>query len=210
MAGLKIKICGMRDPGNISEISRLLPDYMGFIFYSGSKRYAGEISSDDLSPLPAQVRRVGVFVDRAGGDVLSICSRLGIKTVQLHGNESPSYCRLMIDSGLEVIKVLHIGSDGGIDPAGPYMDSCDFFLLDTEGPGYGGTGEKFNWDLIRDYNLDKPFFLSGGIGPKDADRIMDLKHPRFYGVDVNSRFEIRPGIKRRDELEAFIRKLRNG
>ncbi len=198
----------MRDPSNIREIARLEPDYLGFIFHPGSKRYAGELSADALQTLPDAIRKVAVFVNLAFGEVLSKCLELGIRTVQLHGNESADYCRMMRESGLEVIKAFSIHDDSGFEGLKAYLDCSDYFLFDTAGKGYGGTGKQFDWSLLDEYNLDKPFFLSGGIGPSDAGRILKLDHPRFYGVDLNSRFETQPGLKNRTELEGFLRRIR--
>jgi phosphoribosylanthranilate isomerase len=207
---LKIKICGMRNPRNIREISRLSPDYMGFIFYSRSKRYAGNLSARELMDLPDSIRKVGVFVNHSTDDVMATCRQMGIRTVQLHGDESPEYCRSMKNSGFEVFKAFNVSGEAELKVMGDYQDSCDFILMDAEGEGYGGTGVKFDWSCLGDYNHDMPFFLSGGIGPEDADRILKLNHPRLYGVDLNSRFETEPGIKKRDVLEEFIRKIRSG
>lgn len=198
----------MRDPGNIREISRLYPDYMGFIFYSRSRRYAGDLSAGDLTDLPESIRKVGVFVNHSPDDVIASCRQMGIRIVQLHGSESPEYCRSMKYRGLEVFKAFSINKKADFEVMQAYRDSCDFFLMDTAGAGYGGTGKKFDWSCLEAYDQDKPFFLSGGIGPLDADRIIDLEHPRLFGVDLNSRFETVPGIKKWDELEKFIRKIR--
>lgn len=207
---LKIKICGMRNPRNIREISRLSPDYMGFIFYSRSRRYAGDLGARDLVDLPDSIRKVGVFVNFTADDVITTCRHMGIRTVQLHGDESPEYCRLIKNSGFEVFKAFNISGKAEVKVLRDYQDSCDFILLDAAGEGYGGTGEKFDWSCLEDYEHDLPFFLSGGIGPEDADRILKLNHPKLYGLDLNSRFETEPGIKKRDDLERFIRQIRSG
>jgi phosphoribosylanthranilate isomerase len=205
---LKVKICGMKDPGNIRRIAMLSPDYMGFIFYPHSRRYAGDLSAAVIADLPAGIRKVGVFVDLPPDDVLSACRQMGIRTVQLHGTESPEYCRSLKYRGLEVFKVFSMGPDTCFPELGAYIDSCDRFLLDTAGEEFGGTGRKFDWKRLGDYELDKPFFLSGGIGPGDVERILKISHPRLFGVDLNSRFETRPGVKSYEELEKFIMKIR--
>jgi phosphoribosylanthranilate isomerase len=207
---LKVKICGMKDPGNIRQIAMLSPDCMGFIFYPQSRRYAGDLCATDLMDLPAGIKKVGVFVDLPADDVLSACRQMGLRTVQLHGTESPEYCRSLKYRGLEVFKVFSIGPDMRFTESRAYLDSCDMFLFDTAGAGFGGTGRKFNWKRLGEYDLDKPFFLSGGIGPSDAEGILKINHPRLYGVDLNSRFETRPGIKNYDELETFMRMIRRG
>ncbi len=210
MSDLKIKICGMTEPGNIGQISRLNPDYMGFIFYPQSSRYAGDLTAIDLVVMPDSIRKVGVFVDAPPEDALAACRQMGIRIVQLHGAESPEYCRFMKQRGLVVFKAIRMEADNDFSELPDYRDACDYFLLDTSGPGYGGTGIKFDWERLNDYKLGKPFFLSGGIGPGDASRILKIKHEQLYGVDLNSRFEIRPGIKKYDELEKFISAIRHG
>lgn len=208
MRQMKIKICGMRDPRNIREVSLLSPDYMGFIFYPRSRRYAGQLSPAGIADLPESVRKVGVFVNLPVKDVLSTCKHMGIRMVQLHGDESPDYCKRMKDRGLYVIKAFGVGKADVFKGMPAYYDSCDLYLLDTSGVGYGGTGKQFDWKRLDEYVQEKPFFLSGGIGPTDAERILDLDHPQFFGVDLNSRFETKPGIKNRDELAGFIQKIR--
>ena len=107
----------MRDPDNIREIEKLFPDYMGFIYYPQSKRYAGQLSAADINDIPEKIRKVGVFVNMPSKDILSVCHRMNFDTVQLHGTESPDTCKLIRDSGLEVMKAFSIGMDtdfGGI------------------------------------------------------------------------------------------------
>ena len=208
MKDLKIKICGMKDPGNIQRISLLLPDYMGFIFYPRSLRYAGELSPAKIAKVPARITKVGVFVNLPAVDVLSSCRQMGIRTVQLHGNESPDYCKKLKDNGLKIIKVFSIGIQDGFKTMSAYQDACDFYLLDTAFEEYGGSGKQFEWTRLNEYDQDKPFFLSGGIDPGDAERILELKHPELFGVDLNSRFETEPGIKTRDKLSVFMQKIR--
>jgi phosphoribosylanthranilate isomerase len=205
---LKIKICGMREAGNIREISRLQPDYMGFIFYPGSKRYAGRLSPAQVKDLPDGIKKVAVFVNASREEILATCKAYSIRILQLHGDEPPAYCRAFREEGFRVIKAFRVGK--GLDPAemGKYTESCHLLLLDTSAEGFGGTGRKFNWRYLRDYRSPLPFFLSGGIGAGDAERIMHLHVPQLYGVDLNSRFELKPGIKNKDELEKFIRKIR--
>jgi len=206
---LKIKICGMRDPENIREVSELSPDYMGFIYYPGSRRFAGDLSYSDIAGLLREICKTGVFVNSPLEEVLSISSQMAFGAVQLHGNEPPGYCRLLKDNGLEIIKAIGISPGKGFEELVEYRDCCDLFLLDTAGTGFGGTGKKFEWDSLVHYELDKPFFLSGGIGPGDAERILNLDHPDLFGVDLNSKFESEPGVKNKLDLSGFILKIRS-
>jgi phosphoribosylanthranilate isomerase len=205
---LKIKVCGMREPGNIREVSGLKPDYMGFIFYPGSKRYCGRLSPSDLKDLPDGIQKVAVFVNTSREEILSACKAYSIRILQLHGDEPPAFCRSFREDGFQVIKVFRVGQGPDMEEMERFAEVCDFILFDTSGEGFGGTGKKFNWDQLQDYTLELPFFLSGGVAPADADRIMDMDIPQLYALDLNSRFEIKPGLKNIEELENFIRKIR--
>jgi phosphoribosylanthranilate isomerase len=206
---LKIKICGMREPGNIREVSGLRPDYMGFIFYPGSKRYAGRLSPAEFKHLQGGIQPVAVFVNASREEILSTCKAYSIRILELHGDEPPGFCQTMREEGFQVIKAFHVGRKLDLDNMSRYTGVCDFLLLDTSGDGYGGTGKKFDWKQLQDYPHDLPFFLSGGIGPEDAGRIKEMDIPPLYAVDLNSRFEKKPGVKNNEELENFIRRIRS-
>ncbi len=205
---LKIKICGMRETGNIRELAGLKPDYMGFIFYPASKRYAGRLSPSDLVNIPGEIEKVAVFVDASREEIVSTCKAYSIRILQLHGDEPPAFCRLLREEGFQVIKAFRVGQGLDMEKMEAFAEVCDFILFDTSGEGFGGTGLKFDWNQLQDYTLELPFFLSGGIAPGDARRIKDMDIPQLYAVDLNSRFEIKPGLKDKEELEKFIRKIR--
>lgn len=205
---LKIKICGMREPGNIRELAGLKPDYMGFIFYPASKRYAGRLSPSDLMNIPVEIKKVAVFVNASREEIVSTCKAYSIRILQLHGDEPPAFCRLLREEGFQVIKAFRVGQGLDMEKMEAFAEVCDFILFDTSGEGFGGTGLKFDWNQLQDYTLELPFFLSGGIAPGDAGRIKDMDIPQLYAVDLNSRFEIKPGLKDKEELEKFIRKIR--
>jgi phosphoribosylanthranilate isomerase len=205
---IKIKVCGMRDPGNIAGVASLLPDYLGFIYYPKSPRYAHELKPGDISGLPVSIRKTGVFVNSPRDEVLSISRRMGFRTLQLHGEESPDLCRDLKEEGFEIIKVFSIGGDGGFEKTGKYLKYCDLFLFDTASEKYGGTGEKYPWERLQEYSGEKDFFLSGGLAPGDLDDILKIRHPRLAGVDLNSRFEDAPGIKNLDLLARFMEGIR--
>lgn len=205
---LKIKICGMRESGNIREVSDLNPDYMGFIFYPGSKRYAGRLSPAELKNLRKKILPVAVFVNASRDEILSTCKAYSIRLLQLHGDESPAFCRSFREEGFQVIKAFRVKQELDMKKMEQFVGACDYILLDTSGEGYGGTGEKFDWSQLQHYTLELPFFLSGGIAPEDADKFMEMDFPQLYAVDLNSRFEIKPGLKNTLGLENFIRKIR--
>lgn len=201
---MKIKVCGMKDPGNIKEVSQLPIDYMGFIFYERSPRYVGEVNPEVLAQIPASIQKIGVFVDEDLGKVQSTALLYQLSFVQLHGDESPEYCRELRQNELKVIKAFSISASSFGMIRKEYEASCDLFLFDTQTPLRGGSGEKFDWEVLRSYKGKTPFFLSGGIAPDDKERIRQFQHPSFYGIDLNSRFEIEPGKKNIQKLKQLI------
>lgn len=206
---LKIKICGMRHQVNIKEISSLKPDMIGFIFFPPSKRYAGEIlDPTHLSCLPSSIKRTGVFVNETTDQILNIVSRYSLYYVQLHGNEPPEQCKLIRDKGIGVIKTFGISENFNFEKCSAYLPYTDYFLFDTLNPDFGGTGQKFRWEVLKNYKLSHPFFLSGGILADDAEKILTLSVDGLYGIDVNSKFETEPGLKNYEMLEKFISEIR--
>ncbi|MGD2033534.1 MAG: phosphoribosylanthranilate isomerase [Bacteroidales bacterium] len=206
---LKIKVCGMRDEENIRQIVALRPDYIGFILYPGSKRYVGDDFSLTIS-IPDVVQKTGVFVNELIPEVFRWINRLNLDLIQLHGEESPEYCTELSNMDVKVIKAFGIDEKFDFSSLEAYESCCDYFLFDTKSDLYGGTGKQFNWNLLEDYNYDIPLFLSGGIGPDDDEIIQH--HSRIaniHGIDINSRFEISPGIKNPAALKAFFHKLRS-
>jgi phosphoribosylanthranilate isomerase len=205
-----IKICGMRETGNITAAAELMPDMMGFIFYSGSRRFAGEMLNPELlSNLPAAIRKTGVFVNADLNEISNTVAKYSLNAVQLHGDEPPELCRLIKDTGTEVIKAFNIGENMSFSFCNDYIVCTDYFLFDTKTIHHGGSGQKFDWRLLERYEAGHPFILSGGIGPNDMDNIEGITNPAFYGLDLNSRFELEPGVKDIEILKEFIDELRN-
>lgn len=204
MNGELIKVCGMRDTENIREVEALGIGMMGFIFYPKSSRYV----SERPAYLPQKCKRVGVFVDATIDDIRQHIADYGLDVIQLHGHESPELIRefrsQVSDFRLQVIKAFNIATRDDFSQAKPYAGLVDYFLFDTKGPSVGGNGEKFDWAVLSYYNGDTPFLLSGGIGPDDAERLKAFHHPKCIGIDLNSRFEIEPGIKDIIKLETFL------
>lgn len=210
MNKLKIKVCGMRDPENILGLVAAFPDYMGFIFYPKSKRFVGfEPPPEILAIIPDSVKKVGVFFDEIPVKVLEICKKLNFYVAQLHGNESPEYCQQIQDSGITVFKAFSVDDQFDFNSLNAYSRVCDYFLFDTKGQLPGGTGQKFNWQLLENYKGEVPFFLSGGIGPEDLEAVLNFSHPQLFGIDINSGFEISPGVKDKEKIEQFINEIRN-
>lgn len=204
-----IKVCGMKDTANMAAVGALKPDLMGFIFYKPSPRYVGELSPEALEVVSSEIRKVAVFVDEALENILFTVARYNIDTVQLHGRETPELCQALARNGLKVIKAVGIEETVDVEVASVYEHCCDSLLFDTKSPTYGGTGRPFDWNVLEYYRGNLPFLLSGGIAATDIGKIKRFQHPRFSGIDVNSRFEVVPGIKDTHLLGAFIRELRS-
>ena len=204
-----IKVCGMRDAENIREVEALGIDLMGFIFWTKSSRYV----SERPAYLPTKCKRVGVFVDEDIETVKRIADEYALDYIQLHGHESPDYIRaLRVVDGFPVdihlIKAISVSGRDDIATYKSYEGLVDYFLFDTKCPSVGGSGQQFDWSLIQSYAGELPFLLSGGIGPADAPRICQFRHPLMAGVDVNSRFESAPGLKDPALLKTFIHQIR--
>ncbi len=199
----------MRNPDNIQALAALKPDYMGFIFYDKSKRYAGSLSALFVNGLPAEIKRTGVFVDEEINEVLLSVQEYGLNALQLHGAETADYCRDLkaLLPGVEIIKAFGISEGFNFGSLAAYVSFVDYFLFDTQTPDHGGSGKTFNWKLLDEYNLDIPYFLSGGIGPESLDELTSINDTRLYAIDVNSRFELEPGLKDIELLKDFKNKL---
>ncbi len=206
---MKVKICGMRDAANVAEVASLRPDYMGFIFYEPSPRNCRGIDPSVIASLPNGVKPVMVSVDLPEEEITSIANHYGFRTLQLHGKESPELCRSLCSKGFKVIKAMGMCSAESLKALREYDGSVDLFLLDTKTPSKGGSGKKFDWTILEGYDLNTPFFLSGGIGPSDAEAILSLHHPKFEGIDLNSRFEISPALKNTPLLHQFMTIIRS-
>lgn len=214
-----IKVCGMREPENIRQVSALGIDWMGFIFYAGSPRAiggkpeTGSVFSEEedraqtiQGNLP--VEKVGVFVNAEVEEILQTTEKFRLDSIQLHGKETPATCRFLRKTGYKVIKAFQISSEESLKEIEPYTDCTDYFLFDTSCKNYGGSGLRFDWSVLESYRGKTPFLLSGGIGPEQVGEVRKFHHPCLAGIDLNSKFEIYPGKKEINKLAAFIRKIR--
>ncbi|WP_040400256.1 phosphoribosylanthranilate isomerase [Cecembia lonarensis] len=206
---MKLKVCGMVHPQNIQElVNEVNPDWMGMIFYPPSPRYVG--TSGEIASAARSLDKVGVFVNEPLSSVLEKVALFGLKVLQLHGNESVEEVRLLKEkSGLEIFKVFKIGNKIDWELLRPYLPWVDYFLFDTYTEYHGGSGKTFDWSLLKNYPYEKPFILSGGIGIEEVQAILDLKKqmPQLAGLDINSRFEIAPGLKDIPKIKAFKKQL---
>ncbi|MEO6818239.1 MAG: phosphoribosylanthranilate isomerase [Ginsengibacter sp.] len=208
---MKIKVCGNTIMSQLKELDHLLIDYAGFIFYEGSPRYMGKkIKSEDLQNLPTKLQKIGVFVNESREEVLRRIDEYGLDGVQLHGDETPEFCKQISDH-VTVIKAFRINTNQiDIDwMVKEFIDVCDYYLFDKESRSvYGGSGEKFDWNLLQNASIGKSFFLSGGISQNDAGMLKNFQHPFFYGIDLNSRFETSPGVKNMEMLKQFALEIK--
>ena len=200
---IKIKVCGMRDANNITQVTTLGPDYMGFIFYPSSPRYVGadfKLLDDGTTP----VVRVGVFVNAENEEIQRQSRIVGFDHVQLHGNEGVQQAAALKDSGFKVIKVFSVDDDFDFGVTRQFAPVVDFFLFDTKGKLYGGNARTFNWNVLSRYDQDVPFFLSGGISPENVMNITTLEGMNLHALDVNSGVEEVPGLKDVKKLKAIF------
>ncbi len=180
----------MKYPDNILEVSELLPDYLGFIFYKKSARYFDGV----IPKIPKSIKKVGVFVNSSLEEIFSKIKEYDLNAIQLHGDETPDFCKNLKQKEIEIIKVFSVSDDFDFETLKPFEAYCDYFLFDTKGKLPGGNGVTFNWEILKKYNSRKPFFLSGGIGIEEIKKIKQLDLP-IYAIDVNSKFETEPGLK---------------
>ena len=200
----------MKYPDNILEVGALLPDYMGFIFWEKSARYFDGV----IPELPKSIKKVGVFVNETVEIILAKAQKNDLQAIQLHGNESVEFCQDLknkIDNTIEIIKVFSVDDTFNFEVLKPFETVCDYFLFDTKGKLPGGNGTTFDWKVLEKYPSSKPFFLSGGIGIEEMEAVKEIAKTNLplYAIDVNSKFEIEPGLKnielctniRRDALQ---------
>ncbi|MEG0647781.1 MAG: phosphoribosylanthranilate isomerase [Bacteroides sp.] len=198
-----IKVCGMREAENIRAVEALGIDMMGFIFYPKSPRFVDELPCY----LPSQAHRVGVFVNEEKQTVQTYADRYDLNYIQLHGQESPEYCKSLKANGAKLIKVFSIARSKDLQGIEAYDGICDYVLFDTKCEQYGGSGEQFDWEVLKDYRGITPFLLSGGIHAFSAPALNVFQHPLLAGFDINSRFELRPGLKDVARIKAFLTDL---
>lgn len=207
---MRAKVCGLNSVEQFMQLDEMGVEFGGFIFYPQSPRYAlKHMRPDELKRAKGlHINKVGVFVNEPVENVLRMVDELGLYLVQLHGDETPRYCERIADY-VSVIKAFRLRNDDDVLwKVKDYYDVADMFLFDTEGAGYGGTGKQFNWDILKDLSINKPFYLSGGIGPNDLAMLeqfaQDPVAKDLFAIDVNSKFETAPGIKNMALLKKFI------
>jgi len=208
---MRVKVCGMTLPEQLEQLGCMGVTFAGFIFYSKSPRYVFKHLTTSQIRKENSVNKVGVFVNAGIEEVLHMVDECRLHMVQLHGDETPKYCEKIADY-VSVVKAFRVSENDNLEwMIRPYMDVCDMFMFDTMGAGYGGTGKKFNWSMLKDATIGKPFFLSGGIEPGDEEKLKEFAAlpvaKALFAVDINSRFEISPGIKDMAKVKEFVAKL---
>jgi len=209
---MRIKVCGMTLPEQVQRLPDIGATFAGFIFYPKSPRYVfRHLTSAQIKKINT-INKVGVFVNSSVEEVLLMVDECRLHMVQLHGDESPKYCERIADY-VSVVKAFRLSDNDSIEwMIRPYMDVCDMFMFDTMGAGYGGTGKKFDWNILKGSNIGKPFFLSGGIQAEDTTALREFENEpvskALFAVDINSKFETSPGVKDMKKVEKFINELK--
>lgn len=199
-----VKVCGMREADNIRAVERAGADWMGFICYEGSKRYVATIPDY----LPERSKRVGVFANASIENIRKRAHALRLDFLQLHGTESPELCSTLHTEGYRLIKVFALRSIADLKQIPPFAPYCDYLLFDTPCTCFGGSGKTFDWELLRHYDGDTPFILSGGIRPESLNELCRFRHPKWAGIDLNSGFETAPAVKDAARLKTFIETIK--
>jgi len=199
-----LKVCGLKDPENIKQVAALKPDFMGFIFYPQSKRFVGE---DFIMPtISPEIKKVGVFVNASANHIIEKTNEYKLDLIQLHGDEKPNFCEVL-NHIVPVIKAFGVDEAFDFEVLESYKNTCTYFLFDTKTTDYGGSGNTFNWKILEKYDNSVPFFLSGGIGAEEFEnlKMKKFENEKIFAIDVNSKFEIEPGIKDIKKLEKCIK-----
>jgi len=205
---MKLKVCGLKHQSNIEELMDAKVDYLGFIFYKKSSRYIDDfISFDFVRQIPKHIRKVGVFVNETAYGVLNAVAHYNLDVVQLHGDESEKMCE-ELKPYATIIKAFRIHDHFDFTILENYLPHVDFFLFDTDTKAYGGSGQQFNWELLKQYTFDIPFFLSGGIDSSSIKQLQEFNHPQLHAIDINSKFELSPALKDVEKIKQFIQNIK--
>ena len=208
---MRIKVCGMTQPEQVEQLSGMGVSFAGFIFYPKSPRYVFKHMTTTQIRKENSINKVGVFVNSPIEEVLHMVDECRLHMVQLHGDENPKYCEKIADY-VSVVKAFRLSENDSVEwMIRPFMEVCDMFMFDTMGAGYGGTGKKFDWAVLKDQEIGKPFFLSGGIEPGDEGKLHEFSQEpvgkALFAIDINSKFEFSPGVKDLEKIRDFSRKL---
>ena len=193
---VKIKICGLKHKSNLFDVVEAGVDYVGMIFYEKSPRHVVDsLNPEEIWFLPDEVEKIGVFVNASFDEIKKYSRLYQLNLIQLHGNESPEFCKQVQDLGYRVIKVFGVDNEFDFNVLNAYKEVVDFFLFDTKSPIHGGTGITFDWNILSNYNLDIPIFVGGGVSLENLKELLDFNFPFLHSVDMNSKLELEPGLK---------------
>ena len=209
---MRIKVCGMTQLEQVEQLSDLGVTFAGFIFYPKSPRYVFRNMTTSQVRRVNNINKVGVFVNASIEEVLHLVDECRLQMVQLHGDESAKYCEKIADY-VSVVKAFRLSDHDSVDwMTKPFEEVCDMYMFDTMGAGYGGTGKKFDWGLLKGSKIEKPFFLSGGIEPGDEAQLKQFANDpvaqSLFAVDINSRFESEAGVKDLEKVKQFCAQLK--
>lgn len=210
---MRIKVCGNTQMEQVYALDEMGIEFAGFIFYHKSPRYVVDrINAEQLKKAKLKINKVGVFVNADYDEVMKYVEQYGLYMVQLHGDESPRLCEKLSEQ-VPTIKVFRIKEGDNIGwKIRDFGNVSDLFLFDTDWANFGGSGKKFDWKMLEEANINKPFLLSGGIDLEDAAVIKDFAQGRhgkeLFAVDINSKFETSPGVKDLDKVKQFADALK--
>lgn len=211
--GLRLKVCGMTDLHQMHQLGEMGVEFAGMIFYHKSPRFVlKHLNGAMVKRAKLKVYKVGVFVNASYDEILNHTENFGLDMVQLHGDETPKFCE-KVSNYISVIKAFRVTDTDNIPwMIKDYTEAADMYMFDTMGAGYGGTGKKFDWQMLKGLNIGKPFFLSGGIEPKDAEAVKEFAKEEvakdLFALDVNSKFETSPGVKDMSLVRKFVEEVR--
>ena len=209
----RIKVCGMTLPEQVNALDEMGVDIAGFIFYDKSPRFMRhKITPEKMRKIGGRIAKVGVFVNEDYEKLMKTVEDYRLDMVQLHGDESERFCE-KVANYVTTIKAFRLSENDPIEwMIRPFHDGSDMYMFDTLGSGYGGTGKKFNWNVLKGVNINKLFFLSGGIEPGDEERLMEFmgveSAKKLFAIDINSRFEVTAGVKDINKVKSFVQNLK--
>jgi phosphoribosylanthranilate isomerase len=211
---MRIKVCGMTLPEQVNALDEMGVDLAGFIFYPKSPRYIGnKISAEKMKQIRGHIAKVGVFVNMPYDDLMKTVEDYRLDLVQLHGDESPHFCE-KVANYVTIVKAFRLSDNDPLDwIVRPYHEGSDMYMFDTLGAGYGGTGKKFDWNILKKTAVDKLYFLSGGIESGDEEELKEfIQEPaakKLFAIDINSKFEVSAGIKDMEKVKKFVTALKS-
>lgn len=203
---LLVKVCGMKEEQNILQLLELPIQYIGHIFYQKSARYVGDLANITIAN---GIKKAGVFVNSDFDEIIKAAERFNLNSIQLHGHEPLELVTALKTKDFEVIKAFGIDEDFDWKQLEPYIGHVDYFLFDSKSPGYGGTGVTFNWQKLKEYPFETPYFLSGGLSLENLKEAVNFEDNKLIGLDLNSKFEIEPGLKDIEKLKLALKTIRN-